>query len=155
MNSIHGWNSSPRCKNRKDGFQKLCKVKRKLISRLLRPVFQKKVVLARVAVNFPHFCIWAMPSPNIDNVTDWVTILHRATWFCRWLVFDRCPVLMSAGTPTILTEVYYGFPQSLQPNSALVPSVRSPSLSPYPIQFIDQPVIPCCVVWQGEKIVKL
>ena len=135
-------------------FQKLCKLKSKLIPLLLRPVFQKKVVLAGVADNFPHFCVWVTPSPNTDSVTDWVSMLHRATWHCRWLVFDRGTVLIWAGTPTILTDVYHDFPQSLLPNPALVPSVRSPSLSPYPIQYIDHPVIRCYEVWQGERIVK-
>lgn len=148
MNSIHGWNSSPSCNNGKDSFQKLCKLKRKLISLLSRPVFHKKVVLAGVAVNFPHFCIWAMPSSNMNSVIDWVSTLHQATWFCRWLVFYRCPVLISAGT-TILTEVYHGFRPSLQPNPALVPSVTSPSLSPCPIKFCH-PMLCSLTRWEDR-----
>jgi hypothetical protein len=43
---------------------------------------------------------------------------------CRF-VFGRCLVPISAGTWAVLTEVFHGFPHSLQANVKIVPQVTT------------------------------
>jgi hypothetical protein len=55
---------------------------------------------------------------------------------CR-LLFGRCWVWTSVGTPSIVAEVLCGFPQSLHANSGIVPRLGCDCFLPNPFHFID------------------
>jgi hypothetical protein len=57
------------------------------------------------------------------------------------LVFGNWSVRISTGTPTILTDVFRGFPQSLQANSGWVLLLGYDRFLPNPLQFIYHPTI--------------
>jgi hypothetical protein len=51
------------------------------------------------------------------------------------LVFWRFQVRISAGTPTILTDIFHCFPLCIQKNSVAIPNISSHRFLPYPLQF--------------------
>lgn len=57
-------------------------------------------------------------------------------WQCSSLVFGRCFIAISAGTPPILTEVFGRLPQSLQANFRRVPRGRRNRFHTNPLKFI-------------------
>jgi hypothetical protein len=65
-------------------------------------------------------------------------ILYEASLLKRyhfWLVVERCRFDLSAGTQAILSEVFRGFPQSLQKNCGRIPLIR-----PWPLPSSSFPV---------------
>jgi hypothetical protein len=85
------------------------------------------------------------------NLNGFVEHFHITHTTVKLLTsYGRSPVRLSVGTPTILTQFYNGFPQSLQTNTGILPWNRPhtlPSIRFFSPAFINHLTIWRCSIW--------